>query len=268
MNELAKIEQVEMVPATHNPVPVADLPSLGVAGESLQQLIQSIKAPGGEGIYRVTFPKGFDGTLSRFKNEDAFLGSGISDGNMAQARLNQIHIDPTQMFMAFALMNIQNRLVFGITQRQRGLALAGVHAVDAAAQGLRCVGAEMQAEADDRDPDRGQPRLDKHHVVQNQQQYDHGGSLEDLDVDGGDGIGQPAAGSPEHAQGQRQRGAKDGRADRDQAGDADALYDELPARLAHKVLLKALGDALEKNWPCPRMRRKRPCPRCGWPGGC
>lgn len=110
MNELANIEQVEMVPATHNPVPIADLPSLGVAGESLQQLIQSIKAPGGEGIYRVTFPKGFDGTLSRFKNEDAFLGSGISDGKMAQARLNQIHFDPTQMFMAFALMNIQHRL--------------------------------------------------------------------------------------------------------------------------------------------------------------
>lgn len=110
MNELAKIERVEAVPAARNPVPVADLPSLGVAGKSLQQFIQSIKAPGGEGIYRVTFPKGFDGTLSRFKNEDAFLGSGISDGKMAQARLNQIHFDPTQMFMAFALMNIQNRL--------------------------------------------------------------------------------------------------------------------------------------------------------------
>ena len=112
MDELMKIEQVEMVPTVHNAVavPVADLPALGVAGESLQQFIQSVRIPGGEGIYRVTFPKGFDGTLSRFKKEDAFLGSGISDGKMAQARLTQIHFDPTQMFMAFALMNIQNRL--------------------------------------------------------------------------------------------------------------------------------------------------------------
>lgn len=110
MDELVKIEQVESVPANNKAIPVADLPSLGLAGESLQQFIQSVRTPGGEGIYRVTFPKGFDRTLSRFKNEDAFLGSGISNGKIAQARLNQIHFDPTQMFMAFALMNIQNRL--------------------------------------------------------------------------------------------------------------------------------------------------------------
>lgn len=110
MNEMMNIEPVEMIPNTHNAVPIADLSSFGVAGESVQQFIQSIKAPGGEGIYRVTFPKGFDGTLSRFKSEDAFLGSGISNGKMAQARLNQIHFDPTQMFMAFALMSIQSRL--------------------------------------------------------------------------------------------------------------------------------------------------------------
>ena len=110
MDELVKIEQVESVPGNNKAMPVADLPTLGLAGESLQQFIQSVSPPGGEGIYRVTFPKGFDGTLSRFKKEDAFLGSGINNGNMAQARLTQIHFDPTQMFMAFALMNIQNRL--------------------------------------------------------------------------------------------------------------------------------------------------------------
>ena len=110
MNNMIRIEPVEIIPATYHAVPAKDLTSLGVAGESVKQFLQTIKAPGGEGIYRVTFPKGFNGMLSRFRDEDAFLGSGISNGKMAQARLTQVHFDPTQMFMAFALVSIQNHL--------------------------------------------------------------------------------------------------------------------------------------------------------------
>lgn len=118
MNEIEKADaDVELVDITEDEIPknyykvsVNDLSSLGLAGDSLQKFIQTGVKPGGEGIYKVTFPEGFDGSLSHFKNEDAYLGSGIKDGKMAQARLRQVTFDPMETFMAFALMNIQHKL--------------------------------------------------------------------------------------------------------------------------------------------------------------
>lgn len=108
---LIKIEQVNLIPDTHKEIPVPDLSSLGAAGSSVKQFVQSIAKPGGEGIYKVTFPNGFkDMTLSKFNGEDAYLGSGMMDGSFKQARLNQISCDPTQMFVAMALMSIQSKL--------------------------------------------------------------------------------------------------------------------------------------------------------------
>lgn len=108
---LIQIDQVEIIPDTHKEIPVSDFSSLGAAGSSLHQFVQSIAKPGGEGIYKVTFPKGFsDMTLSKFKNEDAFMGSGIMDGSFKQARLTQVFGDPTQIFIAMALMSIQSKL--------------------------------------------------------------------------------------------------------------------------------------------------------------
>lgn len=107
--ELLDITEEE-IPKNYYKVSINDLSSLGLAGDSLQKFIQSGVKPGGEGIYKVTFPEGFDGSLSHFKNEDAYLGSGVKDGKMAQARLRQVTFDPTETFMALALMNIQHKL--------------------------------------------------------------------------------------------------------------------------------------------------------------
>ncbi len=48
--------------------------------------------------------------LSKFKNENAFMGSGVMDGSFKQARLTQVAPDPTQMFIAMALVSIQSKL--------------------------------------------------------------------------------------------------------------------------------------------------------------
>lgn len=101
---------VEVIPTNFKAISISDVPSLGAVGSAVHNFIGSQAKVGGEGIYKVTFPGGFDGTLSKFKNENAFLGSGISNGKMAQARLTQVHFDPTQMFIAFALMGIQYQL--------------------------------------------------------------------------------------------------------------------------------------------------------------
>lgn len=108
---LVKVEKVELIPDTYREIPATDFSSLGAAGSSLHQFVQSIARPGGEGIYRVTFPQGFKNmTLSKFNDEQAFMGSGLVDGSFKQARLNQIPCDPTQMFIAMALMSISSKL--------------------------------------------------------------------------------------------------------------------------------------------------------------
>lgn len=100
----------ELISTNFKTVSISDVPSLGAIGSAIHNFVGSQSKVGGEGIYKVTFPGGFDGTLSKFKNENAFLGSGISNEKMAQARLTQVHFDPTQMFIAFALMGIQYQL--------------------------------------------------------------------------------------------------------------------------------------------------------------
>ncbi|WP_329885830.1 hypothetical protein [Pseudoramibacter faecis] len=100
----------ELISTNFKIVSISDVPSLGAIGSAIHNFVGSQSKVGGEGIYKVTFPGGFDGTLSKFKNENAFLGSGISNEKMAQARLTQVHFDPTQMFIAFALMGIQYQL--------------------------------------------------------------------------------------------------------------------------------------------------------------
>lgn len=108
---LIKIDQVGIIPDTCKAIPISDFSSLGAAGSSLRQFVQSIAKPGGEGIYKVTFPQGFnDMTLSKFKNENAFIGSGMVDGSFKQARLTQMFGDPTQVFIAMALMSLQSKL--------------------------------------------------------------------------------------------------------------------------------------------------------------
>lgn len=90
--------------------PVSNLSSLGAAGNGLFSLYQACIKPGGEGIYKVTFPKGVSGTLHKFKNENAYLGSINGADGLAQARLTQLPFNPEQMMLAFTLIGIDCKL--------------------------------------------------------------------------------------------------------------------------------------------------------------
>ena len=90
--------------------PISEMPTLGIVGNEVLNFYNSYIAPGGEGLYRVTFPQGVTGTLSKFKTENAYLGSIRGDAGFSQARLTQVSINPEQMLMALALMSINCKL--------------------------------------------------------------------------------------------------------------------------------------------------------------
>lgn len=96
--------------SNYQSVHISDLASLGLVGENLSDFIKINIKPGGEGLYMVKFPEGFNGTLSHFKHENAYMGSGIDNRRMAQARLTQVPFDPMKMFVALAFLNIQQKL--------------------------------------------------------------------------------------------------------------------------------------------------------------
>ena len=109
--ELLDTTKEELVASGYSAVPFAEISSYGLVGSELLKMAETIKTPGGEGIYRVTFPKGACGTLGQFKDEKAFFGTistGKGFGN--QARLTPVSFSPEQVFMAIALMDISNKL--------------------------------------------------------------------------------------------------------------------------------------------------------------
>lgn len=98
--------------AGYTPVPVAEVSSCGLAGNEIYQLVSSIKAAsGGEGLYRVTFPEGFNGTMTMFADENAYMGSLREGGKFAgQARMTPVRFDPAQLFIGLVLMDINSKL--------------------------------------------------------------------------------------------------------------------------------------------------------------
>ena len=119
-NELVEVPmEVELLDTTidklelseYTPVPISEISTYGIVGNELFQMIEAINKPGGEGIYRVSFPNGVRGTLTKFKNENAFFGAiSVDHGITAQARLTQVPFNPEHLFMAIALMDINVKL--------------------------------------------------------------------------------------------------------------------------------------------------------------
>lgn len=89
-------------------IPLADLSALGVAFGPLTTAIQNaITGGGGSGIYYVN-TKG----MQMFSTGEGFIGSlksatGTVGGG--QARMTALACDPTMLFMAVALMNIEKK---------------------------------------------------------------------------------------------------------------------------------------------------------------
>lgn len=93
-------------------LPIANLAALGVAFEPLAAAFQNIVlgSEATSGILRFSIPKG--GHLANFKDGSGMLGTVLDGENklMGQARLNPLACDPTMLFMAAALANIEKKL--------------------------------------------------------------------------------------------------------------------------------------------------------------
>lgn len=90
-------------------IPLADLSALGVAFKPLTAAIENaVAGSGGSGIYYVN-TKG----MQMFSTGEGFIGSLKSaTGSVGggQARMTALSCDPTMLFMAVALMNIEKKL--------------------------------------------------------------------------------------------------------------------------------------------------------------
>jgi len=98
---------------THVKFPISELASYGVAFEPLMAAFRFVTSGGkaSSGFYKVTVPSG--GELFRFRDGSGFTaGVKTSTGAVGggQARLNPLIFDPTLLFMAAALSNIDQKL--------------------------------------------------------------------------------------------------------------------------------------------------------------
>lgn len=95
--------------STATKIPLANLSALGVAFQPLTTAIQiAITGGGGSGLYYVN-TKG----MQMFSTSEGFIGSlKTASGTVGggQARMTALACDPTMLFMAAALMNIEKKL--------------------------------------------------------------------------------------------------------------------------------------------------------------
>ena len=93
-------------------LPISRIPALGTAFEPLASAVQKVVGSSGTsgGLYRVTIPSGTH--LAEFKNGAGNLGTVLNANNQisGQAVLNPLVCNPTMIFMAAALANIDKKL--------------------------------------------------------------------------------------------------------------------------------------------------------------
>ena len=90
---------------------LSNLSTIGVASESIMSLVQY--AMGNEyasGLCRISYPKGT--TLAKLKDGTGHIGTylGKNGAIQGQGRINPIAFDPTSVFMATTLYNIEKKL--------------------------------------------------------------------------------------------------------------------------------------------------------------
>lgn len=92
-------------------LPLSRVTALGTAFEPVVSAFQSVVIGGAtSGLYKVTVPAG--GHLAAFQNGSGYLGSVLNAGNQVagQATLTPLVFNPTMLFMAAALANIDRKL--------------------------------------------------------------------------------------------------------------------------------------------------------------
>lgn len=103
-------EEVSLTNCTK--LPWSRVTALGIAFEPVVSAFQSIVNDGAtSGLYKVTVPAG--GHLAEFRDGRGYLGSVLNakDQVSGQATLNPLVFNPTMLFMAAALANIDKKLV-------------------------------------------------------------------------------------------------------------------------------------------------------------
>lgn len=91
-------------------LPFSKMCALGTGFESVTAAFQTVFQEGGNGLYRVTLPKGCH--LAEFRNGSGYLGTAMSGANSiaGQSALNPILCSPTALFMASTLFMIDHKL--------------------------------------------------------------------------------------------------------------------------------------------------------------
>ena len=102
-------EETKLVEYTK--LPLSRVTAMGTAFEPIVSAVQNVMGNGTTGIYKVTIPNGTH--LAQLKNGAGNIGTVLSNSNnqiAGQATLNPLVCDPTMMFMAAALANIDKKL--------------------------------------------------------------------------------------------------------------------------------------------------------------
>ncbi len=121
-NEITKkMSEIELYPAliesevgiiNYTKFPLSNIASLGTAFEPISTALNNVINNSGNasGIYKVTIPKGMH--LAEFKYGVGNLGSALNSSNQVagQAILNPVVFNPTMVFVAVALANINKKL--------------------------------------------------------------------------------------------------------------------------------------------------------------
>ena len=120
-NEMVKVmTTVELAPiAVSNEIaiqkgtkiPLSRITALGAGLQPLASAVQQVvsKRKTVSGYYKVTIPAGTQ--LAQFKDGSGFLGTALDGSGIAgQARLNPLKCDPTMLFVAAVLANIDKKL--------------------------------------------------------------------------------------------------------------------------------------------------------------
>lgn len=103
--------QEELAVQTYSKIPLSRIAALGTGLEPIAAAVQQVVSGGQavSGYYKVTIPKGTH--LASFKDGTGFLGTAIGDTGIAgQARLEPLMCDPTMLFMAATLANLDKKL--------------------------------------------------------------------------------------------------------------------------------------------------------------
>ena len=106
---LAAQNEIEL--QTYTKVPLSRVTALGAGLEPVVAAVQQVASKGQavSGYYKVTIPAGTH--LAAFKDGSGLLGTAMNETGIAgQARLNPLMCDPTMLFVAAAMANIDKKL--------------------------------------------------------------------------------------------------------------------------------------------------------------